>query len=338
MDDYVRALLKEIDCSGIYDAPVRSVYFGGGTPTLLSPGALAAVLEALSDKFDLSSDCEITLEANPGTVNAGSLSLLWKAGFNRLSLGIQSLDPGLLRSLGRIHTPGEARLAAEAALKAGFCNLNLDIMYRLPGQTMEMLERDLTGILELCPRHISAYELTIAEGTPFGLRRQEIEQEILTDAKDASDFLWGVLSANGYERYEVSNYSLRGCRSRHNLNYWRRGEYYGFGAGAWSFVAGSRNKNISPIPEYIRRVGTSGQAVEYTERLKPEEELTELLMLGLRTTEGVRLKLLKRYSPEADAILARAVSLPGLLINDGESLRCTRRGLDLLNYILETIL
>ena len=241
---YVEALLIEIRQAEarerVQAQPLETVYFGGGTPTILPPEDLIRVLNAISDSLGLCSDAEISIEANPGTVNTETLGKLRAGGFNRLSLGVQSFNDETLRRIGRIHTAEEAIRAYEDGRSSGFGNIGIDLIYALPGRDMNDWEAELVGLVRLCPEHASLYELTICEDTPLG--REALSGELALPDEDVrlNMLLRGLelLTQAGYERYEISNYSKPGFKCRHNQSYWRNDDYYGFGAGALNLVGG----------------------------------------------------------------------------------------------------
>jgi oxygen-independent coproporphyrinogen-3 oxidase len=328
---YLQALAAEI--AQTPPLAISTVYFGGGTPTLYEAQELAAVLEALRDHFAIADDAEITVEANPGTVTVDSLRLLRQAGFSRLSLGVQSLEDAELRLLGRIHTSAEARQAVSSAREAGFDNLSIDLMRGLPGQTASQWETVLTQAAALTPNHISVYGLILEPDTPL---REQVESGSLPtpEEEDAADWIrWTVstLAEAGYERYEISNYAQPGYRCRHNLLYWRDGEYVGLGAGAVSYLSGERRRNLVKATDYIAGALEHRSLVAESERLDPDTACGEAVMLGLRTTEGLAPEELKRrfgvdLRQRHKDLIARLVA-GGLMLDDGVRLRLTFEGM-----------
>jgi putative oxygen-independent coproporphyrinogen III oxidase len=337
---YVDALLADLDfdAARIGGRVVETVFMGGGTPSLFSPDAVARLLEGITARVELAGDAEITLEANPGTVDAGRFAGYRGAGVNRLSIGVQSFDDGLLRSLGRIHGGADAIAAAEAAHSAGFDNFNLDLMFGLPGQTLEQAMTDVEIAVGLQPTHISYYQLTLEPNTLFhryppALPQEEATWEIQRSGQQ-------LLELHGYRQYEVSAYALDGRRCRHNLNYWRFGDYLGIGAGAHGKLTGSdvlrywRHKNPRVYLETAGRSdGLGGETAVATADLP-----MEFLMNRLRLREGF---------PEAEFSSFTGLNLsalePGLsqclekslLERSGGVIRCTDRGWNFLDNVLE---
>lgn len=232
-DDYIDALLRDLDFELALQSesrPLLSIFMGGGTPSLFSGRAMKRVLGEVQKRLAFADDIEITLESNPGTVDEAHFAGYREAGINRLSIGVQSLDADRLKALGRIHDPAQARRAVEIARRSGFSNINLDMMYALPQQTLEQAKTDLQGLMDLAPDHISYYQLTLEPNTEFAARPPPLPDD---------DTAWAMqehgqqlLASQGYAQYEVSAYAQAGRQSRHNLNYWRFGDYLGIGAGA----------------------------------------------------------------------------------------------------------
>jgi oxygen-independent coproporphyrinogen III oxidase len=332
---YVESLCREMAIRKTDAGRLKSIYIGGGTPTLLPDKAFKDLFEALRSNFDFSPDIEISVEANPGTVNAEKVKNLISVGINRVSLGIQSFHDRELKSLGRIHSSDEALRAVELLKSSGLANFSLDLMYGIPGQTLETWKETLSLAAGLLPRHISSYELTPEEGTPFFLSvanrilRMPEEELILDMYGQAIDFLRN----ERYEHYEISNFALPGSRCRHNLNYWERGDYIGAGAGSHSFLNGVRSQNIADVDAYIKKLSENIIPEVGTIRLTEDESLKELIFLGLRKTEG--------FDP-ADAIKARPDFISacaelmenGYLENASGSLRLTRKGLPVSNMVI----
>ncbi|MFH1036082.1 MAG: radical SAM family heme chaperone HemW [Pseudomonadota bacterium] len=271
------------------------VYLGGGTPSLLPAARIAQLLEGARRHVGLALGCEVSLEANPGTLSRGKLAALLAAGVNRLSLGVQSFQPGLLRALGRRHTPADTRRAVSQARAAGFSNLSLDLMYGLPGQDLALARADILAALELGPEHVSLYELTLAEHTPLG--QALVKGRPPLPSEDAllamEDQALAMLETAGLKRYEVSNFARPGRECRHNRDTWRGGDYLALGPGAHSHLAGRRWAWLPDVEAYVAGVKAGRPPLEFSEELTPAQRGLELMMLGLRTEEGVDLTRLR---------------------------------------------
>lgn len=301
---YTAALSQEIRMAGAARARpvVPTIFIGGGTPTILPPAFLAQLLAACREAFDIAPDAEVTSEANPGTVDQAHFAALRALGVNRLSMGVQSFDDAELRWLGRIHDAAGAETAFAAARSAGFTNINLDLIFGLPGQQPETWARTLARAVTLSPEHLSLYSLTVEQGTPLA---DQVHRGLIAEpdddlAAELYETACTFLAQNGYTQYEISNWAKDespptasperrptfGCR--HNLVYWRREPYLGFGAGAHSFEAERRWWNVRPVPEYLSRLA-SGQSPEAgCETIERRLALGEAMMLGLRLVdEGV---------------------------------------------------
>jgi len=341
--EYARALAAEVRHYGaaIEDPRrVETIFLGGGTPSILPAEDLCALLEACRAAFPVSPEAEVTLEANPETVTAEAFATLLRGGFNRVSLGVQALQAGLLQVLGRPHTPARAAEAFAAIRAAGFQNVNLDVMFGLPGQSLRDWCRTLEGVLALGPEHVSTYGLTIEDGTLFGRLSREgalrlpAEEAHLAMYREALRFL----PASGYGRYEISNFARPGLECRHNLTYWRQGEYLGLGAGAHGYIGGIRYMNHRLPAAYIAAVRSQGIAVATRERPSPLEQAEEALMLGLRLAEGIGISAFTvRFGlPDSavdPAVLARLEGL-GLIEVRGGRLRLTEAGLPVSDSVI----
>ncbi|MBT5026930.1 MAG: radical SAM family heme chaperone HemW [Nitrospina sp.] len=291
---YISALLAEIDHYAVKlkEKKVPTVFFGGGTPTILPPDHLDKILGRVKNRFDLTQNCEISIEANPATVECETLEQIRLSGFNRISIGVQSFDAEELKLLERVHNQEEIHTTVDRARQAGFNNLSLDLMFSLPGQSPEKWKSHLQQAVNKKPDHLSAYGLTIEPATSFfklqergllQLPHEDIQLEML-------ETTIGFLQSAGYEHYEISNYAKSGYECQHNLNYWNNGEYLGLGAGASSYLNGERFKNINLPSRYIREVQVGGTAVESTERLEPLHAMGETIMLGLRQLKGISIE------------------------------------------------
>ena len=334
----MEALCEEVDArSG--GEPADTVYFGGGTPTLLSPAEILRVLSAVRTGFRLSPGAEITMEANPDTVTPERLGGYREAGVNRMSFGVQSLQDRLLLELGRIHSARQAKDAVAMAHDAGFDNLGVDMMFGLPGQSAGDWHEDLLSALALPVTHLSAYELTLEEGTPLGDNPPPLPGE--DEAAEMWELTIREVAKAGFIRYEVSNYSRAGRECRHNLRYWRDEDFLGFGAGAWSSRNSVRTGNQASVSGYLESA-EGGFAPASTDCPEARKKMAETLMLNLRTTEGCREEEFRaRYG--ADSLLGFSGAMAphlagGLLERTGGALRLTPRGFMLANEIWADIL
>ena len=289
-DAYTDAVCREVRAQAAFFGArrVNTVFFGGGTPTLMTGAQIRRIMDTLRACFDLASDAEITMEGNPGTLSAENLAAYREAGVNRLSLGVQSADDGLLRAIGRIHTFAQVQQSVTAARKAGFRNISMDLIYGLPGQTMQQWEDTLSAVIALAPEHISCYGLRLEEGTPM---YDEYEgTDILPSDDDQADmYLYAVdfLSRHGFRQYEISNFARPGYESRHNLKYWRLDDYIGFGAAAASNIGLLRYTYTHNVREYISGVLGDKGIIAEEEELTPFDRASEYLMLGMRTAAGI---------------------------------------------------
>lgn len=298
MESYVQALLSEMRhyVKMLENRQVSTIFFGGGTPTTLPFADLARILVACRRHFQVEPEAEITCEANPATIPQADLTQLREAGFNRLSIGVQSFNPNELKRLERVHNIDEVYLTAERARKAGFDNLSLDLMFALPNQTMKRWRDNLQKAIDLQPDHISAYNLTIEQDTVFHKQQSQGQLKMPPDdfQRELFEIAINTLTGAGYEHYEISNYAQPGKRCRHNLNYWVNGEYIGLGAGAFSFFNGKRYKNINLPARYIAKINETKTAVESRETSDRNQRMGEAVMLGLRLKEGLNLETFER--------------------------------------------
>lgn len=330
---YVGQLLQEIAASKKLpeDYEAVTVFFGGGTPGILKGELLCSILRALRDRFSVREDAEITVEANPGTVNRDKLVQYREAGVNRISLGLQSADNQELKLLGRIHTWEQFLESFQLARETGFRNINVDLMSALPGQTTESVHRTLERVLALSPEHISAYSLILEEGTPF-YKRYEGHPELLPSEEEERQMYYDTrdrLCACGYEHYEISNFAKPGYACRHNLGYWERTDYKGFGLGAASLLENVRYTNQTDLTEYLKGnfAGTEDPLTEQAVR-------EEYFFLGLRKMEGVEPG---RYREHYEERIQRLQAQQLLEEKDGR-IRLTERGTDVSNYVMAQFL
>ena len=336
MDDYCRALERHLaevapqaECH-----KADTVYFGGGTPSYLGAERLCHLLGSIRKLYKVDKHAEITLEANPDSAtDRKTLKRLRKAGFNRLSLGVQSMDDALLQAIGRIHTRQQVQEAVAAARKAGFKNLSLDLIYGLPGQTMEGWEKTLSDAVGLHPEHLSCYGLKLEEGTP--LYRRQGELTFPDEDMQADMYLYAVefLKQCGYEQYEISNFAKPGFASRHNLKYWLMQEYAGFGPGAHSDFGNVRYGYARDLERYLK-----GELVlQESETVDSDEREREYLMLRLRTVQGVdprefEYRFRQRFAPLA--ALLQQCAREGLAEQDGNGWHLTAKGFLVSNRII----
>ncbi len=337
---YLSALKKELQGLAAQQRLLSTIFFGGGTPTSYSADELVDLIALVRDCFPVAADAEISLEANPGTVDERYLEILRASGVNRLSLGVQSFDDQLLGRLGRLHSGAEARKAVLAAQAAGFTNINLDLMSALPGQDALLWQRDLEQALALRPQHLSLYQLTIEENTPFALlahqRRLQLpeEEEIL----EIDEMTSRLTRSAGFSHYEISNYCREGFACRHNINYWENGSYLAAGAGAVSFLGGLRQRRVADPGIYADRVMHDLSPVVEEESLAPERSFCETVIMGLRMRRGVSLKRLRAvYNLEPVAFYGETLTSlfdSGLIEIHSGYLRITDKGLPLANTIM----
>lgn len=345
-DEYVAGLLRELEMRS--DMPEKgsfagTLYFGGGTPSLLEPCQVEILLDAAVNYYALSADAEITLECNPGTVTGEKLAAFRAAGVNRLSLGVQSFDDHFLEKLGRAHTTGQSLAAYRDARNAGFDNIGIDLIHSLPGQTLDQWQSELLCACELSPEHLSVYGLTVEQGTPFALLEEEGKLLLPEEEESASMYEKSteMLGANGYEQYEIANFARPGFRSRHNSGYWQRRPYLGFGAGAHSYLrlpgAGIRFSNTERAEDYLQLLSSGCLPTSESRNLSRDEAMAECLFLGLRLTEGVSLgHFYKEFSVSFQEVFGTACAdlfAAGLLEIRNGYLRLTEKARILSNQV-----
>ena len=375
---YIKKLQEEIAYYGAQygEYQVSSIFFGGGTPTILEGYQLAAILETVKEHFNITTDAEITVECNPGTLTAGKAEKLVQAGFNRLSMGLQSADDRELQLLGRIHNFAQFLESYDLARKAGFQNINVDLMSALPGQTLKSWQDTLQKVTALRPEHISAYSLIIEEGTPFYERfaederiREEGGHPRLLPEEDVERQMYELtetfLHTKGYERYEISNYAKPGYECRHNCGYWIRKDYLGLGRGASSLVEHQRFQNTSDLKTYLaqeyssqcegqhERIAETIQLQEETgltqtghhihiETLDKKSEMEEFMFLGLRLMAGIsRQQFEDTFRVTLESVYGEVLrKLKGeqLIEEVAGYVRLTEHGIDVSNYVLAEFL
>ena len=335
---YVAALCGEITAAGgDFSVPVDTVFFGGGTPTVLGASKLATILQTLRGSFRLTDDTEISIEANPGTVDSASLEQLRQAGFNRLSLGVQSFDDTVLTVIGRIHRAEAAGAAVKQARAAGFDNISLDLMYGLPLQTVAGWGETLEQAVALAPDHISAYGLKLEEGTPLAeaVAAGRIPLPPEEDEETMYDWLNTYLPSQGFVRYEISNYAAVGRECRHNLKYWRYRPYRGFGVAAHSFDGRDRYSNTEDVAEYLGRQAAGISPEIFRETPDGPTAMAEFVFLALRTTGGLsEMEFAKRFDKNFSEYYAapiRRLTQMRLLTQKNHSWCLTELGMKLGN-------
>ncbi|HAE84342.1 MAG TPA: coproporphyrinogen III oxidase [Ktedonobacter sp.] len=350
-EPYVRALLTEIGMAGtVAQLPdgkprrSRTIFFGGGTPSLLSVSQISRILNACYTNFAVDEDAEITLEANPGTLSQEQLIGLRAAGINRLSMGAQSFDAELLKALGRIHSPKDITKAVHDARVAGFPSINVDFMFGLPGQTMSHWRETIDRALDLHIEHLSLYSLIIEEGTPFYTWTHEGritpgDEDLCADMYEYAD---ERLQEAGYKNYEISNWSLPGFQSRHNLTYWHNLPYLGMGAGAYSSFGGRRFSDVRDPVEYIRLLKTHQWPEAESETIDKAQAMSETAFLALRTAQGLHLPTFEqRFAIPFTQFVGdrlRFVEEAGLLEREPDRLRLSKRGRLLGNEVFLRLL
>jgi putative oxygen-independent coproporphyrinogen III oxidase len=328
---YLAALKAEIALLGAAGwargLTVETIFLGGGTPSLLEVGEMEGVLGALGRAFAVEATAEVTVECNPESVTPAKLAGYRRAGVNRISLGVQSLDDAMLPAIGRLHTAAEARAAFEAARAAGFDNVSVDLIYGLPGLTPESWRSTVDGVLGWRPEHVSAYGLTLDPGSVWG----SSGVHGLPGEDAVIGHYWTMAErarAQDYEHYEISNYARAGARSRHNQIYWRRREYLACGPGAAGFLGDVRHVNVKPVRRYVQLLEDGRLPIDTCERLTPPQALAETLILGLRTGDGVEIERLNARSAGDPALERRLAGWrdQGLLIDEGGRARLTESG------------
>lgn len=341
--EYVAALLRDLhgERALAQGRLIETIYLGGGTPSLFSSAAIARLLDGVRAEGRVAADAEVTLEANPGAVDVARFAAFRDAGVNRLSIGIQSFRNDRLRALGRVHDAGQAEAAVAAARAAGFTNVNLDLMYGLPGDDVPGSLADLSRAIALAPEHLSWYQLTLEPNTAFERRPPALpDDDVVAEVEERGRAL---LAAHGYERYEISGYAQRGRRSRHNLNYWQFGDYLGIGAGAHGKVtlpaAGQiarRAKTRNPRT-YVERAGSAAATTEERVTTRAQAAI-EFLMNALRVLEGTPIETFEARAgqPAAAITAARAAAIErGWLGAEPDRLCATPAGAEQLNKLLE---
>ena len=342
---YVDAVIAEI--AGRADgAPADTLFFGGGTPSLLDPSDVAAIVERCRASFDLAPDAEVTLEANPESVTSASLSGFRAAGVNRLSFGVQSFRDDELTRLSRLHSAGRAEVALGLARAAGFDNVSLDLMMGLPEQVIAAWSQSIDAVVRLAPEHVSLYILEVYPNLPLRSEMTQSRWAVAPDDDVADMYLLAMerLERVGYRQYEISNVAQPGRESRHNLKYWRDGEWLGFGPGAHTTRHGVRSRNVSATAAYVTAVAEGGPIEAEQRRLSDQARLEEALFTGLRTTDGLDLTAVRaRYGVDVWAIHGRQLQPfidAGVLVYDvpRQVVHLTRSGMLVAHEVMALFL
>ena len=331
---YISRISEEIEEYGkAYSKyTVNTVYFGGGTPTLLSAEELCLLLEAIKENFNVTDSAEISVECNPATADLGYFKKIRLGGFNRLSIGVQSMNDGELRLLGRLHKAEDAKKAFFDAREAGFDNISVDIMYGIPDQTAPSLAETLTAVCELSPDHISLYGLKIEEGTHFAKHKDELKLPDEDEEYEMYMSSTSLLASAGYEKYEISNFAKHGKYSRHNLKYWERDDYLGIGLAAHSCIDNRRFSATCDIDVYL-----GGKSLDTEEIISEHDILCEKIMLGMRLGKGIAFGALGNKAQDYKSKLEKFIT-SGHVKKVGNSLSFSDDGMYISNYILSEIL
>lgn len=348
IDKYVAALLQEVrNYLGRHDMLVTSIFFGGGTPSVLESTHIRQIFAVLREMFQISGDAEITIEANPGTVTKDKLETYQQVGINRISFGLQSTNNEELKMLGRIHTYEEFLESYQLARQSGFDNINIDLISAIPKQTIQSWEETLQKVIELTPEHISAYSLIIEEGTPFaaaygagGSKAGDLPSE--EDERLMYQQTEELLRQAGYHRYEISNYAKEGKECRHNLGYWERKNYLGLGLGASSLMENVRYKNTDELKKYLEYAGELSIIQENIEHLTKKEQMEEFVFLGMRKMKGISLREFEATFgiclDECYGANIKRMEAKSLIEEKDGYLRLTEKGINISNYVFAEIL
>ncbi|MEE8564669.1 MAG: radical SAM family heme chaperone HemW [Atribacterota bacterium] len=341
ISSYISALYQEITTYSkkLIKSNIKTVYLGGGTPTILSGVQIYNILEYCKDKFNIDKNAEITIEANPGTLDGEKLKLLIESGISRLSLGAQSFNNLFLKKLGRIHNTQDIIDSYFFARETGFSNINIDIMFALPDQTTEDLQVTLKKAVSLKPDHLSLYNLTIKPGTEYYKKHKKGKLKLPTEDEEFDMYNRAInfLEESDFEHYEIANFARPYKRSMHNLIYWQNKPYLGIGAGAYSFIRGYRYMNYENPARYIKEIMSGKLPVDNGEKLSLRKRMIETIILGLRTKDGVGNKKFKtRFGVNLNDIfpeqIKKLVNL-GLLQKDNYRIKLTKKGIFLANTV-----
>lgn len=345
-EPYVNALVKELEqkSEGLADHEIVTVFIGGGTPTVLPPVLLNRITDAVQENYQLSENCEFTIESNPGTLTKELRDCIIAGPINRISMGLQTTDDGLMDRIGRIHRYEDFRRNYEDLRAGGMININVDLMFGLPGQSLESFRESLEIVASLVPEHLSCYSLIIEEGTPFArdykkgkllLPQEDVERQMYYLCQD-------FLETKGYHRYEVSNYAKSGYECRHNVVYWTLGKYLGFGIGAHSYEDGIRYENTKSIEAYLKESEQGAIQRHHQVHVDKKSQMEEFMFLGLRLTKGIsaqefydmfQVSIEDVYQSVLEAQLTK-----GLLKKTEKGYQLTSKGVDVSNHVLSEYL
>lgn len=338
--DYLSMLKNEIVLKSDKSISIDTIYIGGGTPSILKNGEISGILQVLKENFNIDKDAEISMEANPNTITKEKAEEWKRAGINRISIGLQSVNNKILKVIGRSHTLKDYLNAIKILKEVGFKNINTDLMIALPNQRIKDVKRAIKLVAKQGVTHISCYSLILEEGTP--LYKMVEDGKLKVPKEDYAVKMYKIavkqLQKYGFNRYEVSNFAKNGYECRHNVNCWLRHEYYGFGAGANGFINGCRYGNVCDITKYIKSIKNNATLEEFKEKIDKNDALEETLMLGLRMERGVEIKVLneilgKDFISYRESQLKNLYNL-GLISYNNEELKATDKGFYVLNKII----
>lgn len=342
VEPYLKALDKEIRRK-IKDKVFDTVFIGGGTPSFLSPDELHILSDSLKD-IKLAEEYEFTMECNPGNLTQEKARVIKDMGVNRLSIGLQSSNDHILMEIGRIHTFNEFRKNYLMLREMGFNNINVDIIYGLPNENIEILKKTLDDVLNLRPDHISCYSLIIEEFTPFYFKHKQNELNLPDEETERlmNTLIIDTLLKNGYERYEISNYALPGKRCAHNIRYWEGRDYAGCGTSAHEYLLGERQENIRTVEGYIRKIQEEGSASVREHQNSFEEDVEEFMFMGMRLLQGIEKKrFAERFHVTMESLFEEVIQKhvkEGLLLDTEDRLRFTDKGVEFSNHVLSDFL
>lgn len=344
IERYWQAIKKEIEFKNkLVDSKISTIYYGGGTPSYIDANIIVDILKTIKENYTLTDDCEITIEVNPGTITKEKLELYFNAGINRISIGLQTANDELLKKIGRIHSYDEFIETYQLARQVGFKNINVDLMFGLPGQTVQDLKLSLENIIKLSPEHISVYSLILEEGTKLYdlVKEKKVDLPYEDTERNMYWYIKNTLELNGYNHYEISNFSKIGYESKHNINCWKQMEYIGFGTAAHSYLDSKRFSNIESVKIYIENIENDKMEKNSIihEEQNEEEIKKEFMLLGLRKIQGVNIQDFKNKFGDSPIFmymneLSKLVD-DGLIIIEEDNIRLTSKGLDFANIVWE---